>query len=267
MADTVAYIMEAMIPELEDFETRGLFTRAEIKRIVAQRTAHEYAMKRRATDKADFLRAIEARPPGHSTSGSHRQRASPDARLRLLRVSCAPQQYEEQLETLRRHRKKVQNAAQPAAEETEPPSGGRTQGGRRGRAPHAASGAGDHALVQRIHFLYTRALRKFRGDLRLWVRCVSLLLCCPCFPRPLTVFPSLPPLASLGPPVCVLSGAWRQQGAVKVPGLCSGPAPDTRRAVGLRRVLGAPWPAGPALGAHAHAARPAGVPAEHRPMG
>ena len=62
MADTVAYLMEAMIPELEDFEARGLFTRAEIKRIVAQRTAHEYAMKRRAPDKADFLRAIEARP-------------------------------------------------------------------------------------------------------------------------------------------------------------------------------------------------------------
>jgi len=61
MADTVAFVLEAMVPELEDFHVRGLFTRTEIQRIVAQRTAHEYAMKRRAPDKTDFLRAIEVR--------------------------------------------------------------------------------------------------------------------------------------------------------------------------------------------------------------
>ena len=61
MADTVAYLMEEMIPELEDFERRGLFTRREIKRIVAARREHEYRLKRRAALKEDFLRAIEAR--------------------------------------------------------------------------------------------------------------------------------------------------------------------------------------------------------------
>ena len=61
MADTVAYLLEEMIPELEDFERRGLFTRREIKRIVAARREHEYRLKRRAALKEDFLRAIEVR--------------------------------------------------------------------------------------------------------------------------------------------------------------------------------------------------------------
>ncbi len=61
MADTVAYLLEEMIPELEDFERRGLFTRPEIKRIVAARREHEYRLKRRAALKEDFLRAIEVR--------------------------------------------------------------------------------------------------------------------------------------------------------------------------------------------------------------
>ena len=26
----------------------------------------------------------------------------------------------------------------------------------------------DHAIVRRVHFIYQRATRKFRGDLRLW---------------------------------------------------------------------------------------------------
>jgi hypothetical protein len=36
--------------------------------------------------------------------------------------------------------------------------------------PKPSGGAVDHAVLRRIHFLYTRALRKFKGDLRLWVR-------------------------------------------------------------------------------------------------
>ena len=32
MADSVAHLLEEMIPELEDFERRGLFTKPEIRR-------------------------------------------------------------------------------------------------------------------------------------------------------------------------------------------------------------------------------------------
>ena len=80
----------------------------------------------------------------------------------------APPQYEEQLEALRRLRKRAQNAAAEASEEDEEEGEGR--GGGRRPAPSAPGGAGDHAILRRIHFLYERALRKFRGDLRLWVR-------------------------------------------------------------------------------------------------
>lgn len=63
MADTVAYLLEQTVEECEEWERSGTFTRAEIKRIVAARTRHEYALKRRAVLKADFLRAIQARQP------------------------------------------------------------------------------------------------------------------------------------------------------------------------------------------------------------
>ena len=56
MADTVRYLMEEMIPELEDLEERGYFTRAEIKQIVKRRTDFEYLLKRRAAVKADYLK-------------------------------------------------------------------------------------------------------------------------------------------------------------------------------------------------------------------
>lgn len=73
MADTVRYLMEEMIPELEDFERKGYFSRQEVKAIVKRRQDFEYLLKRRAALKQDFLRAID---------------------------------YETKLEQLRRHRKR-----------------------------------------------------------------------------------------------------------------------------------------------------------------
>ncbi|GFR40073.1 hypothetical protein Agub_g616 [Astrephomene gubernaculifera] len=59
MADTVQYLMEQMIPELEDLEQKGYFSRAEIKKIVQKRQNFEYLLKRRAALKEDFYRYIE----------------------------------------------------------------------------------------------------------------------------------------------------------------------------------------------------------------
>lgn len=56
MADTVRAILEEMIPELEEFQRRGYFDRAEIQQIVKKRTDFEYKLKRRAAVKADYLR-------------------------------------------------------------------------------------------------------------------------------------------------------------------------------------------------------------------
>lgn len=55
MADTVRYLMEEMIPELEDMERRGYFNKEEIKQIVKKRTDFEYALKRRSPIKARSL--------------------------------------------------------------------------------------------------------------------------------------------------------------------------------------------------------------------
>lgn len=45
-----------MIPELEDFEKRQYFTKAEIKQMVKKRLQFEYLLKRKVPLKADFLR-------------------------------------------------------------------------------------------------------------------------------------------------------------------------------------------------------------------
>ncbi|KAI8371436.1 U3 small nucleolar RNA-associated protein 6-domain-containing protein [Radiomyces spectabilis] len=59
MADTVQFYLERMVPELEDLEKKGLFSKVEIKSIVKKRTNFEYALKRRIAKKIDFLRYIE----------------------------------------------------------------------------------------------------------------------------------------------------------------------------------------------------------------
>ena len=58
MADTVRAILEEMIPELEDFQKRGYFSRPEIQQIVQRRTDFEYKLKRRAAVKVDYLRLL-----------------------------------------------------------------------------------------------------------------------------------------------------------------------------------------------------------------
>ncbi|GAQ85721.1 U3 small nucleolar RNA-associated protein 6 [Klebsormidium nitens] len=60
MADTVHYLMEQMVPELEDLERRGLFKKAEIKQIVKKRQDFEYLLKRRRGLKEDYLRYIDS---------------------------------------------------------------------------------------------------------------------------------------------------------------------------------------------------------------
>lgn len=59
MADVVQYRLEKMIPELDDLEKRGLFSKSEIREIVKKRRDFEYRLKRPSTIKEDYLRYIE----------------------------------------------------------------------------------------------------------------------------------------------------------------------------------------------------------------
>lgn len=104
--------MEQMIPELEDLEERGFFSKAEIKHIVKKREQFEYLLKRPAPVKGDFYRYV---------------------------------QYEQKLEELRLHRKEALGL-------------------------HGKKSLADSAIVQRCHFIFDRACRRFKGDLRLWLR-------------------------------------------------------------------------------------------------
>ncbi|KAF0520632.1 U3 small nucleolar RNA-associated protein 6 [Gigaspora margarita] len=59
MAETVQYYLEKMVPELEDYERKELFSKQEIKSIIRQRTNFEYSLKKRPCQKDDFLKYIE----------------------------------------------------------------------------------------------------------------------------------------------------------------------------------------------------------------
>ena len=50
------FFMEEMVPELEDLQEKGYFSKPEIREIVRRRENFEYALKRRTALKADFLR-------------------------------------------------------------------------------------------------------------------------------------------------------------------------------------------------------------------
>lgn len=59
MADTVRYLMEEMVPELEDMQKKRYFSKHEIKEIVKRRQDYEYKLKRKAALREDFLSYAE----------------------------------------------------------------------------------------------------------------------------------------------------------------------------------------------------------------
>ncbi|KAJ0017649.1 hypothetical protein Pint_09885 [Pistacia integerrima] len=126
MADVVQYRMERMVDELDDLERRGLFTRREISEIVKQRRKFEYRLKRPSPLKQDYLAYIE---------------------------------YETQLDTLRRLRKKS------VPRETEDDEKAAKK--KRKRTKKSAS---DFAGVARVLEIYRLAVMRFKGDIELWFR-------------------------------------------------------------------------------------------------
>ncbi|TDH70978.1 hypothetical protein CCR75_004216 [Bremia lactucae] len=59
MADKVQITMEKMIPELEDFQSRKIFSADEIRQIVEKRRSFEYSLQRVPMRKIDAMRYIE----------------------------------------------------------------------------------------------------------------------------------------------------------------------------------------------------------------
>eukprot|EP01134_Creolimax_fragrantissima_P005776 CFRG5776T1 len=58
MAEAVHKLLEEMLPELDEYQTRGIFSTVEVKSIVKKRTNFEYALRRRITKRDDYVRYI-----------------------------------------------------------------------------------------------------------------------------------------------------------------------------------------------------------------
>lgn len=56
MADTVTFLLEESIAELEAYQEAGVFSKSELKSIIKKREDFEYRLKRRAALKVDFYR-------------------------------------------------------------------------------------------------------------------------------------------------------------------------------------------------------------------
>ena len=59
MSESVRYFLESRVPELEDLFKKGLFSKDEIKEVVAKRTKFEHKIKRRGAILEDFLAYIQ----------------------------------------------------------------------------------------------------------------------------------------------------------------------------------------------------------------
>ncbi|EDO36982.1 predicted protein [Nematostella vectensis] len=59
MAENVQHNLEGMLPELEEMERLGIFTRTEIRSIIRKRTDFEYRLQKRIVQKQDFLRYMQ----------------------------------------------------------------------------------------------------------------------------------------------------------------------------------------------------------------
>ncbi|KAI8840354.1 U3 small nucleolar RNA-associated protein 6-domain-containing protein [Chytriomyces cf. hyalinus JEL632] len=126
MAEQVRFHLEKMLPELEDLEQKGVFTKLEIRDIVKRRTDHEYAIHRRIGRRADFLKYIE---------------------------------YEINLDRLRKKRKLRLGLDMSQEEQSNPLEGSKLLG----------FTLSDYSLTRRVNALYQKALKKFAGDVELWV--------------------------------------------------------------------------------------------------
>ncbi|KAJ3122791.1 U3 snoRNP protein [Nowakowskiella sp. JEL0407] len=128
MAGAVRYHLELMLPELDDLEKTGLFTKAEIKAIVKKRTALEYSIHRRIPLLSDYLKYIE---------------------------------YEINLEKLRSLRSSKFKTSTKTTPNNDKISKLKKQALKNNNAV-------DSSIIRRIHALFNKSLKKFGGDVGLW---------------------------------------------------------------------------------------------------
>lgn len=140
MAEEVQRILDGMVPALADLQERSVFSQREIHAIVDRRRQSEYAVRRRHPRKADFLRYIQDE---HALE-----------RLRLLRVN-------------RQQRENPELFRKPAQDDNDHDEN-KKQNRRQGRT--SFKHIGDLHIVQHLHLLWTRILRKYKDDVQLYLQ-------------------------------------------------------------------------------------------------
>ncbi len=124
--------MDQMVAPLRDLLDRHIFSEEEIRAIVTRRRESEYLLRRRAARKADFVRYIEA-----------------EIMLEKLRA----------LRTTKKKRDHRRAQREKGLEEDAENNKNKDDDGK--------DPIGDVHIVQHIHLLFVRAIRKFRSDLSL----------------------------------------------------------------------------------------------------
>ncbi|CAI5461649.1 unnamed protein product [Closterium sp. Yama58-4] len=178
MADTVQTVLERMLPELDSLEKQGLFTREEIKEIVRRRTAFEYRLRRRgsAAIKDDYMRYIEYEMQLEALRQLRRR--DPIRRQHPLRVRFVPRgPYIHVLPPIRFPRANFSSLSLSFRAQAfrQRADGVLRRKGKQGsrewyRRQRAAERASDVAVIKRVLFIFSRATRRFKGDLDLWMR-------------------------------------------------------------------------------------------------
>jgi len=147
MAEQVQAVLDSMVAPLKDLMEREIFTPSEIQAIVKRRRESEYLLRRRVARKADFLRYIEAEELLES--------------LRKLRSQQKQRDHRHSVQ----YREAEQQGDDDEDEEEETNMNKTNKGNPNGKQQEKH--IGDIHILQLIHLLFARAIRKFRSDLSL----------------------------------------------------------------------------------------------------
>lgn len=144
MADSVQAILDSMVPPLRDLLDRGIITQPELRSVVDRRRRYEYLLARRHARKSDFLRYVED-----------------ETKLERLRKLRNGRKRRKMAEEDREERERRRERGLPAETEDEE----REREAERERRWRPS--IGDGHIAKHVHFIFTRALRKWREDAEL----------------------------------------------------------------------------------------------------
>jgi U3 small nucleolar RNA-associated protein 6 len=143
MAEHVQAALDLMVAPLQDLQERGVFAVTEIRAVVNRRRDSEYALRRRQPRKADFLRYLQAEMDLE--------------KLRQLRSKSL-------LQKQRQQEQKDKSEGQGAATDTTNQNQNQTT------TTTTTKHIGDKHIIQHIHLLWVRTLRKYRADVALYLQ-------------------------------------------------------------------------------------------------